>query len=292
MIKDICEKLNFPSEATTEFENTLHKILSDKFYASCFCEAMDDYFVDNGEKYGAILEEISKSIVVHIYTVHMTFLRACSRPLRYMYIQKGISEEIYLDTMMDLKYKLVECHKLYGIWGTFVFGWFRRFFLLERFKLGRLQYERIEFPFFEYKGLLREGDTVYNCHIPSSGPLIYDSVIASLKQAYATFKDELNGGVMPVYCSSWMLYPPTAVLYSDGSNMKRFYDIFDVVEVIEKPDNPDFWRIFYKNFSDETLKSIVPETSLQSAFLTYLKAGNCMGSGKGIFLFDGENIVK
>lgn len=288
----MCEQLDFPKEAIEAFENAYDKIIKDKSLADMLSEAMDDYFIGNGEKHGELLEKISEITEIHIYTVHMTFLLTCAIPLREKYRNVGFSEEIFIDSMHDLTYKLNECKKMYDVWGTFVFRWFRRFFLLERFKLGRLQYERIPFPCNDYKGIVKEGDIVYNCHIPSCGPLTEDSVIASLKQAYAFFKNELKGGLMPVYCNSWMLYPPTAALYSDGSNMKRFYDMFSVVEAVEKPDNPDFWRIFYKNYSKETLDSIAVDTSLQSAILTYLRAGNNMGSGKAIFIFDGETIVR
>lgn len=138
---------------------------------------------------------------------------------------------------------------------------------------------------------MKEGDTVYNCHIPSSGPLAEDSIIDSLRRAYSYFREELTNGIMPVYCNSWLLYPPTARLYPKESNLEAFYHMFDVIEETEKPNNPDFWRLFYKDFSAETLSCVTPETSLQRIILTYLKGGNNMGSGKAILLFDGEKTV-
>lgn len=291
MINYLCEKLELPQEAIETFEKALGKISGDEAVAAMLSEAEVDYLYGDGDKHSALLDVISERTGLHIYTVHMAFLLHCAIPLKNRYLEDGIPEDIYYDTMRDLRYKLDECKKLYDIWGTFVFGWFRRFYLLERFKLGRLQYERIPFPYTEYKDVLKEGDTVYNCHIPSSGSLTADSVIDSLKQAYSFFGGELKNGIMPVYCSSWMLYPPTAALYPEASNMRNFYEIFDVIDTVEKPDNPDFWRIFYKNFSPEILNSIEPTTSLQRAFAGYLRAGNSMGSGKGVFLFDGERII-
>lgn len=129
MIRDLCEKLDFPQEAITTFENTLHKISCDKYLAALFYQAMDDYLVGDGVSHCAMLSEITEKTGIHIYTVHMTFLLACARPLRYVYKHKNFSDELYFDTMSDLKYKLFECKKMYNIWGTFVFSWFRRFFL-------------------------------------------------------------------------------------------------------------------------------------------------------------------
>ena len=292
MIRDICEMLEFDAEAVAVFEETLKKIKSDKLLSAKLGEATEDYFYGNGEVHTALLGEIAEKTGIHEYTVHMAFLLHCAAPLKDRYKAEGLSDELYLDTMRDLRYKLDECRNMYGLWGTFVFSWFRRFYLVERFKLGRLQYERIPFQYSEYKGILKEGDTVYNCHIPSSGPLTEESVMASLKEAYSFFRDELKNGIMPVYCSSWLLYPPTVALYSEGSNLKKFYECFDIITTAEKPDNPDFWRMFYKEYTPEVLDAVTPRTSMQRAFLGYLKAGGTMGSGKGVILFDGEKIVR
>ena len=291
MIRKICEKLEFPQEATEYLESGLHAIMKDAYLSDMFFEAMDDYFSDDGTKCDGLIVEISGRSGIHVFTIDMIFLLMCARPLRYIYKQKGLSEEIYWDTMCDMRYKLIECKKMYGIWGTFVFSWFRGFFFCERFKLGRLQYERRRFSFEDHRGILKEGDTVYNCHIPSCGPLTPESVIDSLKRAYAFFADELEDGILPICCHSWMLYPPTAELYPKGSNLRAFYDMFSILSEKPNESNSDFWRIFYKSFSPEMLDTIAPETSLQKNFLEYLKTGALMGSGNGVLLFDGEKII-
>jgi len=56
-----------------------------------------------------------------------------------------LTDELFWDTIADLKFKLIECHDVYGIWGTFVASWYPWFYTMHRFKLGRLQYEAVHF---------------------------------------------------------------------------------------------------------------------------------------------------
>ena len=158
-------------------------------------------------------------------------------------------------------------------------------------KLGRLEYERVAFPFDDYKGVVKKGETVYSCHIPSSGPVTRESVIESLKKAHDFFADELKDGILPVYCSSWMLYPAHCEVYAEGSNLRKFYDLFDIIAQTEDKTNHNFWRIFDVDYSPETFESAPERTTLQRSFKSYIRQGNCMGTGKGILLFDGEKIL-
>jgi hypothetical protein len=221
----------------------------------------------------------------------MIFLLICSERLHKLYKEKGYSDELFYDTVRDLTYKLYECHFVYGIWGTFVFWWYHRFFRLDLFAHGRLQFERKAFPLKEYGDVLREGDTVYFCHIPSSGPLTPESVQDSLKRAYAFFKPELKNGILPVYCNSWLLYPPHAPLFPSGSNLARFYEIFDIIEYEEDVGNKDFCRIFGTHYSPKLLEDLPEDNTLRKNFKHFLLNGGCMGLGKGIILFDGEKII-
>ena len=111
---------------------------------------------------------------------------------------------------MDLNWKLHECRKMYGIWGSFVSWWFDGFFEMTRFALGRLQFELMDFPeSYEKTGHVRpEGMTkVINMHIPSCGPLKKADCEASFRQAAAFFADAFPGEKIAFFCESWLLYP-------------------------------------------------------------------------------------
>ena len=70
------------------------------------------------------------------------------------------------------------------------------------------------------------------------------SVMDSLKCAYDFYRPELKDGILPVHLRSWLIYPGHYEVYPDGSNLKSFYELFDVVSGDEKPDNPYIWRVF------------------------------------------------
>ena len=292
MIKDICEKIGFQDEATEELSAALAKILSCEKCADLLKKAQDTMYLSD-ESFNPVLEELTAACGLHRYTVNMVFWLYSAIPLRYIYKQRGLPEEIYLDSMKDLTYKLKECRDVYGICGTFV-DWFKLFYLCKRFALGRLEYERQPFALDAYRDILKKGDTVINIHIPSSGKLMPNDVIASLKKAYEFFSDEVReDGTLVFHCHSWMLHTPMAdSAYRDGSNMKAFYDIFDIVEVTDSDSYPNFWRVYNMPYTEGAFDKAPTDTSFRRDLLTYLKNGGKMGSGRGIILFDGEKIIK
>ncbi len=134
--------------------------------------AMESLYTPGSEDYIEILEKISGYCSVDRRECDMVFLLLAAIRLLPKYRSAGYSDELFDETMADLRFKLFECKDIFGVWGTFVTPWFKGFYLLERFKLGRMQYEKIAFPFDDYKGKVKRGDTVLSCHIPSDGPML------------------------------------------------------------------------------------------------------------------------
>ena len=305
MIKEICEKLDFPADAGEYLEETLKSLSGVFSIMDEMSIAMDNYFCENDNKYAEILEGIAEKSGVSRYTIDMIFLLLATKPLYYIYKQKNIPEEIYWDTIKDLKNKLLECKKVYGVWGMVATSWFQWYYTCDRFALGRLQFEKFIFekgegenvrrlgqttynaPIEEgYRGI-KYGEALYNCHIPSSGPLKEEDVIASFKKAYEFYNIE---GTMTIICGSWLLYPPHYEVYPENSNLRKFYELFDVISSNKTENNPDAWRVF--NTESEDYENLPEDTTLQRRFKKYLIEGNKMGSGFGVILFDGEKIIK
>lgn len=291
MIRELCEKLDFPKESTDELSSALDKILACPECAALLKKAQDTMYLSS-DSFNPVLEELTSACGLHRYTVNMVFWLYSAIPLRYIYQQKGLPEDIYYDSMKDLRYKLKECRDVYGICGTFV-DWFKLFYLCKRFSLGRLEYERIAYPLDVYKDVLKKNDTVINIHIPSSGKLLPADVICSLKKAYSFFSDEVReDGVLVFHCDSWMLYAPMAeAVYKDGSNMKAFYELFDVIENRDSDSYPNFWRVYNMQYENGAFDKAPTDTSFRRNLLEYLKNGGKMGSGRGLILFDGEKIL-
>ncbi|MBQ8894974.1 MAG: DUF5596 domain-containing protein [Clostridia bacterium] len=274
MIKALAVELGFPEEAILSLSADYQKMEGQMDAARAALYAEGDY----KEMIRALAEEVG----VHPYAADMVFALYCALPLREKYREKGLPDTLFIENMEDLRFKLMECKRVYDVWGSFVAVWFRGFYLMKRFKLGRLQYEQIGLK-YNYRHL-KEGDSVLKCHIPSCGPVTRESVLDSLKKAYEFYGYE---GLMPVVCNSWMLYPPHYEVYPEGGNMRSFFELFEILSTKEDPENKDLWRITNR------MDDVIPEdTTLQRRFKAYLEAGNCMGSGYGILLFDGQKIIK
>lgn len=291
------DKLNFPIDAKKTFLNVDSLIESNANYENRIKEKLSEFNSNPRiHKKGEFLDELSqlaRDMGIHSYTMHLLFYMYCSKRLYERYEETQIPLDIFWNSMLDLRYKLFECYNVYGIWGTFVGWWFVDFFSMERFALGRLQYEHIAFPYERYsKGgfTIHKGDIVYNIHIPSSGPLTRESRMDSYKRAYDFYSHELNGRPLVVVCNSWLLYPDNEKFFPKGSNIIDFLHDFEIIDVKTHDRLEPSWRIFGKDY-EKPIDELPKETALQRAYIDWLKAGNKTGNGYGILLFDGNSIL-
>ena len=263
-ITEILSLARFPEEARECFESALVKIEHDSEFSAKLCELEVSYM--SGEDTKVERFALSDASGIHIHTLEMLLLICCAVTLREIYREKGYSEELFCGVLTDLRCKLLECKNVKGIWGTFVFSWFFRFYNCTRFMLGRLQYETVAAK-YDYKDVFKAGDTVYNRHIPSAGPLTPESVEESLRLAREFYGIE---GYMPVVCHSWLLYQKHYELF--GANTRAFADRFDVINTDEQENNGDAWRVFGRDADD--LEALPQNTSLQRGFYRYFKDGD------------------
>ena len=252
-------------------------------------------FMEGNMPYGEAMEKSRKTLLplMHEYTADLLFLIECAALLREKYIKSGISLEIYTETMKDIKYKLDECKKVKNVFGNFVAWWYREFFDMERFALGRLQYDIREYGGEDIcvKGFeIKNGDFILACHIPSSGPLSRKGCIDSYKKAYEFFKCRIRNNILPVICSTWLFYPPYESVFGENSNTVKFACDFEIVKIEETEKFNDSWRLFGMKYEDNA-DTLPTETSLQKKFVSYIKEGKTFGLATGFLLFDGERVI-
>ncbi len=280
------QALGFPAEAVDELEALRKRLSSKTELCSLMEEAQRDFMSGAEGDFQAPLAELAALSGERRESVDLVMMVGCLPMMRQRYCERGLPEEIFWDTAKDLTYKMKECYENRGVWGTFVTFWFPEFFRLKRFALGRLQFEHKAFPYEGIDGV-EKGQIVYNCHIPSSGSLPPESVDDAFRRAKAFYAEELGGKPMPIYCSSWMLYPPHVELFPEGSNLRHFADRFTLVDAVADETNHDFWRIFNRPWdSDICLEELPEDTALRRAFKSFLMAGNTMGSGKCLLWLD------
>ena len=187
---------------------------------------------------------------------------------------------------MDLKYKFDECLENYGIYGTFVFWWFRRLLRASIFIIGKFNYETIEFRYDRYEKdgvVINKGDTVLNVHIPPGGGMDKESRLASYEKAAKFYKDVLNIDVKAFFCGSWLLSSVNREILPPRSNIIGFMDDFDIFDEKERKSFDFSWRIYGTAYTLPA--SEWPEdTTLRKGYKKWILDGKCATTGYGVRL--------
>lgn len=297
-IKTLMEKSKFKEEAIIAVNTIENRLDTDEAFALQFDKVVYDYMFNDVSMDNSLsaLGKISSEFGENVFTLNLVFLLNNTEELFNRYKKEGISEEIYWDTMEDLRCKLFECMECEGVPGLFVPGWYNGFFKMKRFALGRFQYEVSD---FEYEGgyttknghFLKDGSDIINFHIPSSGVSLTDEVrFDSYKRAFNFYKHMFGGDKIVMCCNSWLLYPEQERFLPENSNILRFLRDFEIVFSKTKDDFGDAWRVFGR-YADLPPEKLPRDTALRKAYADWILAGNSTGAGFGVIVFDGEKII-
>lgn len=199
----------------------------------------------------------------------LTCLLNCAIYTYELYTNKGIPQQIFIDTMKFIP-RFIERHKqAYGTY-NFVWGWWLpRQLSLNEFRIGALEYE-----------LKNENGACYiNIHIPSDACLKKDILNRShsglkdfLNRFYPSYKDA------ELYCNSWLLSPELKALLKDNSNILYFQNCFDIIDFDSDSNSFLEWLYFRRDLPYDKL----PEnTSLQIAVKERLLKGGRIGTARG-----------
>lgn len=299
-MKNLMNKLGFYEEEI-QFISSLYKSLEknilEEFNKLKKIYFMTDTTLEQMQCRDFVREELiklSKTAGCYEYSLNLIFLLYCLDDLKANYETAGYDVSIYYDTISDITCKMRECRALHNIIGIFAFNWFHKQFLMQLFSLGRFQYVKGEFtadtPYCFKNITVNPHDEVYYIHIPSGGSMTEEKRYASYKKAFDFFAK--NSGEHIVFvCDSWLLYPQNRFIFPETSNMMGFLNDFDIIKSYENAEPfRDAWRVFNKAF-DGDISTLPQETTLQKNYAAYLAAGNKVGHGYGIIIFDGEHIV-
>lgn len=209
---------------------------------------------------------------------------------------KGLSDDVFYETMDDIRCKTRECIECKGVVGTFVAEWYDRFFKGTCFGFGRFQYETAQFsdPDFTLScgKTVKTGDRYINMHIPSRGIPLTDGIrFASYRKAYEYFAPLFDDGIVIFGCHSWLLYDKHNEFLPECMNIRKFLSDFELVYSVETEEFGDIWRVFGR-YADLPYDQLPRDTKLRDAYAKWLSAGNKSGVGMGLFAFDGEKIIR
>ena len=151
--------------------------------------------------------------------------------LEKKYEKKGISKKILLDGLQDLVLWNASYYAVHQRMGLTEFPWIDRTFLMQIFRLGRLQFSM--FPSeFDIKELgVKVGDPVLEVHIPRGMPLRYEECEASFAQAKVFFKKYYPEFPQEwCICHSWLLDETILPLFGENSNVAKFQTFFTPIQ--------------------------------------------------------------
>lgn len=293
--KSICEEL-FSGEVTEELVRVVKSIDDDPEAATLYEKCRKRLMFSKVKDFSKVqpdLEILAKKKGVHLYTMQLVFCLTCSELMQKRHKRMGYPDALFHDAMKDYTYKLKECLEVAHVIGIIPGFWFAIWLDLKLFSLGRFQYETITFPedYTTKSGIeLKKGMPCYSIHIPASGvSLTIDQRMDSYKRAYEFFGGK--GEPMIMICSSWLLYDRNKEFLSETSNLMQFAGDFEVYKNEEYPKGACLSYVF-GDCRDKDVKDLPENTSMQRNMKQWLMKGNNLGCGTGVFLFDGEKIIK
>lgn len=285
-IKTFAEKIKLPKEACAVVLPLCETILSS--YA---------------EEYSVIFRNMQDASQIYTLAKKMkkdrdlVMLAVClllGTDVRDHYAERSIDEEVYWSSMRDITVWTKTCMKMRGHVGLYEYGWIINFLNASIVRLHRLEFHVISFlnnKTWSKAGVtVNSGDPVINIHIPEDGPLAHEDVLESYRRAYRYFGCT---GTRAFVCHSWLLYPGNYEFLSARSNIRDFMNDFDIIQRDDSKYCGDLWRVFGPCQPFDDPSKFPRDTELQRNMIKYLDEHDFVtGAGYGIFLFDGEKIVK
>ena len=297
--KNLVKKIDIPESAEKEFTALVEKMDEDLQLGREVDKYIMRFMFPKAHDIRRFLEKltpISQKYSIDENILQFVFLLLSAETMAKRYTKQGIPDSVFFETIKDLKYKFQECVECKGYYGTFVPHWFEGFYRLERFGLGRFQYEHtdIDKEIITPSGIkIKKGTKVLFLHIPSSGVPLSDEVrIESYKKAYEFYKDTpfVKNGRIIFVCHSWLLYEKHREFLPENSNILKFMNDFYIYDGYISDTKEDLWRIFGK-YENAPVNDLPEDTSLKRAYKKWLVEGNEVGGGVGLIVFDGEKII-
>ncbi len=273
-ITTLCNSINLQSEMKS-------RVLE---FASGFdFQAVDGLlkkFRMHGERQNALKE---LQMLLGEDTDHVRVL-ACmlkaSADLYDFYREKGISDEIYVDTMKCYPRFIGETYRMTG---KFCFDrewWTVRQAGGSLFRIGELEYEIEE----------TEHNKVIELHIPSDADFSPDAVSRSLARAERFFAECFPEIVFAAYhCHSWLMDRQLEGMLREESNIIRFQRRFEIADEGEADTGCIEW-VFQSRTDD--FAELPERTTLQRKMKRHLLSGGVIRDAHGVLRRQNVDIVQ
>lgn len=289
-MNDFLSRYPYPDEAKKEYLEALGTCLESSRASVMFAALLKRYEDDMLTDYKSLLEDmktISEMLDLPVPVGNAILIISLTKQLKVYYAQKGLSEELFYNSMHDILYKTLECKDVKGLYGIFVPEWYMYFFHLELFGMKRLQFQittlRKEYT---VDGITFPPDTpVIAVHIPRTGtPMDHDLVLADYAEA-AKFFVEHGYVEKPVFtCSSWLLFSRHREMLSEKSNIIKFMNDFTILEERLYDNYEQVWRLFDMEYTGD-VDTLPADSSLRRGYINLIRKGEKTGTAYGIIIY-------
>ena len=201
------------------------------------------------------------------------------------YQQKGISDEIFTNTVADFKNSANLYKNSKGTYGITTAGaeWLELIFSFKLFRLGRLQFCITGINYDVPEDNLKKGDSIIDVHIPRGDSITEHLVTESFDMAKEFFKKYFPDYKYDYYiCHSWMLDDTLYKFLDENSNILKFKSMWQPRVKLEM--DSILYFVFYPNGSRDTLDNYTPTSSFAKKVKEYAKQGgvfyNVLGTKK------------
>lgn len=268
--KEICTKLALDK---TLYEPALEWIEKNKE----FCNKNYIYLLKGSADKFKKLDNIAKLGIV-LYTLPYTYDN---------YMAKGIDENIFFDTMSDIKIWCTNDFDRYGKYGLDNIYWIAKHLSMKIFRLGRLQYEFSRFlilPHAKLKDIIRcpyhLGEKCITLHIPQGEKLDHDMCLKSLAMAkdfFAKYYPDYKYRCYTVI--TWLINPDFESILGKESNIVKFGKMFNLLGYV--PDSDMNERRVFGYQKDRA--GYVPDNALRAYTLARIQNNQPLYSYNGYF---------
>lgn len=214
-------------------------------------------------------EKLSDIYKTDVYNFHILsiYLLSAHKALD-KYIELGIDEKIFVDTMKCFTRFIDECYVKNGKYYFDRAFWTYRQTNMSLFRIGVLEYEFAD-------------DEKISIHIPSDSKLSNEELnksIADFKQFLSKFYPEKMN--CEIRCNSWLLSPCLIKYLPEESNILLFQSFFEIIS--NDPIPLDIYEWVFKCGKETPVEDLREETSLQKKLKNALLNGEKIGTGYGI----------
>lgn len=247
-----------------------------KLYDEEWIQYLDLYYIDRSA-FHLKIRESTACFYEYMYEI----IKYISGMTLDEYRLRGISEQIYKDTMSDIDIWAKDYYRKHGRYGIEEFEWIEKSLDLEVFKLGRLQFE--ECQDIEVKEYVQGSEgpknlKILSVHIQAGSTLDFEECQKSYQIARDFYFEEGIDKIV-FFCDSWLLNTELSKILNTDSNILKFQKQYKIISEDEESRQMEE-RVFGDVYSD--LNMYVAKTSLQKSLKKALVEGHRFGTAKGV----------